>query len=68
MEFTGEEMLEELTKVDPSHLNETTKKLFYAIMNLIDERDKYKKLYENEKSHTDTLEIIIEKLEGNNEK
>ena len=30
---------------------------------LLEERDKYKSLYENEKEHTDTLKRIIKKVE-----
>lgn len=38
-EITGEAMLEELLKVEPSRLDENTQKLFYTIMRVIDERD-----------------------------
>ena len=38
-EFTGEEMLEEMTKLNPERLNDDTRKLFYTIMEVIDERD-----------------------------
>lgn len=38
-EITGEAMLEELLKVEPSRLDENTQKLFYTIMKVIDERD-----------------------------
>ena len=37
--ITGEEMLEELIKIEPSRLDENTQKLFYTIMKVIDERD-----------------------------
>ena len=42
-EFTGEEMLEEMTKLNPERLNENTMKLFYTIMEVIDERDNLRK-------------------------
>lgn len=42
-EFTGEEMLEGMTKLNPERLNDDTRKLFYAIMEIIDERDVLKK-------------------------
>lgn len=37
--ITGEEMLEEMTKLDPSNLNESTRKLYDTIMKALDERD-----------------------------
>ena len=42
-EFTGEEMLEEMVKLNPEKLNENTRKLFYTIMEVIDERDNLRK-------------------------
>lgn len=42
-EFTGEEMLEEMTKLNPERLNDDTRKLFYTIMKVIDERDNLQK-------------------------
>ena len=42
-EFTGEEMLEEMTKLNPERLNDDTRKLFYTIMEVIDERDNLQK-------------------------
>lgn len=38
-EFTGEEMLEAMIKLRPEKLNDNTRKLFYTIMEVIDERD-----------------------------
>lgn len=38
-EFTGEEMLEEMVKLNPEKLNENTRKLFYTIMRILDEKD-----------------------------
>ena len=42
-EFTGEEMLEAMIKLRPEKLNENTRKLFYTIMKVIDERDNLQK-------------------------
>lgn len=37
--MSGKEMLEEMTKLDPSNLNENTRKLYDIIMKALDERD-----------------------------
>lgn len=42
-EFTGEEMLEAMIKSRPEKLNENTRKLFYTIMEILDERDNLQK-------------------------
>ena len=42
-EFTGEEMLEAMIKLRPEKLNDDTRKLFYTIMEVIDERDNLQK-------------------------
>ena len=42
-EFTGEEMLEAMIKLRPEKLNDDTRKLFYTIMEVIDERDNLRK-------------------------
>ena len=57
------EILKEFDKKRVEQLNDNAKKMFYAIMELADSRDKYKSLYENEKDHTDTLKRIIKKIE-----
>lgn len=41
-EKTGEEMLKQMMELEPSKLDENTQKLFYKIMEIIDERDKLK--------------------------
>lgn len=46
-EFTGEEMLEQMTKLNPDKLPESARKLFFTVMKVIDERDSL--LIENEK-------------------
>ena len=51
----------------PEELTPKAKKLFDAIMEIADERDKYKALYQNEKSHSDTLERIINKIVESND-
>ena len=43
--------------------DDITKNATQQIESLIDEKNKYKSLYENEKDHTDTLKRIIEKIE-----
>ena len=42
-EFTGEEMLEAMIKLRPEKLNDDTRKLFYTIMGILDERDNLQK-------------------------
>ena len=42
-EFTGEEMLEAMIKLRPEKLNDDTRKLFYTIMEILDERDNLQK-------------------------
>lgn len=55
--------LKEFQGKHPEELVGEEKRLFDAIMEIADDRDKYKLLYENEKSHTDTLMRIIKKIE-----
>lgn len=43
--------------------DDITKNATEQIESLIDEKNKYKSLYKNEKEHTDTLKRIIEKIE-----
>ena len=57
------EILKEFDEKRVEQLNDNARKMFYAIMELADSRDKYKSLYENEKDHTDTLKRIIKKVE-----
>lgn len=38
-EITGEVLLKQMIELDPSNLDENAKKLFYKIMEVIDERD-----------------------------
>lgn len=54
--------LKECTECRPDQLSPDASKLFEVVMDVIDERDKYKALYENEKDHSDTLYRIIQKL------
>ena len=45
----SEELIQALKNMDKKrveNLNENAKKMFYAIMEIANERDKYKKLYE----------------------
>ena len=56
------EILKEFDEKRVEQLNDNARKMFYAIMELADSRDKYKSLYENEKDHTDTLKRIIKKV------
>ena len=61
-----EEMIQALKEMDKKRVEEldsNARKLFDTIMHVCDERDKYKSLYENEKSHVDTLKRIIKKIE-----
>ena len=61
-----EEMIQALKEMDKKrveNLNPNARKLFDTIMHVCDERDKYKSLYENEKSHVDTLKRTIKKIE-----
>lgn len=43
--------------------DDITKNATQQMESLIDEKNKYKSLYENEKDHTDTLKRIIKKIE-----
>lgn len=45
--------------------DDITKNATQQIESLIDEKNKYKSLYENEKDHIDTLKKIIKKIEEN---
>ena len=56
------EILKEFDEKRVEQLNDNARKMFYAIMELADSRDKYKSLYENEKDHTDTLKRIIKEV------
>ena len=62
------EVLKEFDEKRVEQLNDNARKMFYAIMELADSRDKYKSLYENEKDHTDTLKRIIKEVKENLEK
>ena len=53
-------ILKEFQVKHPEELVGEEKRLFDAIMEIADDRDKYKLLYENEKDHTDTLMRIID--------
>ena len=53
-------ILKEFQGKHPEELVGEEKRLFDAIMEIADDRDKYKLLYENEKDHTDTLMRIID--------
>ena len=48
--------------------DDLTKNATQQIESLIDEKNKYKSLYENEKDHTDTLKRIIKKVKETLEK
>lgn len=56
------EILKEFDEKRVEQLNDNARKMFYAIMELADSKDKYKSLYENEKDHTDTLKRIIKEV------
>lgn len=56
-------ILKEFQRKHPEELVGEEIRLFDAIMEIADDRDKYKLLYENEKDHTDTLKRIIKKIE-----
>lgn len=62
------EILKEFDEKRVEQLNDNVRKMFYAIMELADSRDKYKSLYENEKDHTDTLKRIIKGVKEEIEK
>lgn len=53
-------ILKEFQRKYPEELVGEEKRLFDTIMEIADDRDKYKSLYENEKDHTDTLKRIID--------
>ena len=55
-------ILREMDKKRVEELDKNTKKVFDAVMKIADERDKYKSLYENEKSHVDTLKRTIKEV------
>lgn len=59
------EILKEFDEKRVEQLNDNARKMFYAIMELADSRDKYKSLYKNEKDHTDTLKRIIHNVSEN---
>ena len=48
--------------------DDITKNATQQIESLIDEKNKYKSLYENEKDHTDTLKRIIKEVKENLER
>ena len=52
--ITGEKMLEEMTKLNPSDLKEETRDLFNTIMRIIDEKEE---LYEENKSLDRKIQI-----------
>lgn len=52
--ITGEEMLEEMSKLNPSDLKEETRDLFNTIMRVIDEKEE---LYEENKEYSRNLKI-----------
>lgn len=52
--ITSEEMLEEMTKLDPSNLKEETRDLFNTIMRVIDEKEE---LYEENKELDRKIQI-----------
>lgn len=56
--ITGEEMLEELIKIEPSRLDENTQKLFYTIMKVIDERDELQERLERIENYLDKNYIM----------
>lgn len=58
------EILKEFNKNRVEQLPEGAKKLFYAIMKIADERDKYKKMYEAEKDLVVADELKIIELEN----
>ena len=62
------EILKEFDEKRVEQLNDNARKMFYAIMELADSKDKYKSLYENEKDHTDTLKRIIKEVKENLER
>ncbi len=62
------EILKEFDEKRVEQLNDNARKMFYAIMELADSRDKYKSLYENEKDHVDTLKRIIKGVKEEIEK
>ena len=57
------EILKEFDEKRVEQLNDNARKMFYAIMELANSRDKYKSLYKNEKDKNDTLIRIIKKIE-----
>ncbi len=64
VKFTDEsinELLEELHNVNIEHLEGRAKDLFYAIMQIADERDKYKSLWEGNYRPVKTLTNLSRK-------
>ena len=59
--ITGEEMLEEMTKLDPSNLNENARKLYDTIMKVLDERDELVKKVKIKDAY---LQLIIDLAYG----
>lgn len=57
------EILKEFNKNRVEQLPESARKLFYAIMKIADERDKYKAMYEAEKQIVVANELKIMELE-----
>lgn len=55
--ITGEEMLEEMTKLDPNNLNENARKLYDTIMKFLDERDELVKKVKIKDAY---LQLIID--------
>lgn len=59
--ITGEEMLEEMTKLDPNNLNENARKLYDTIMKFLDERDELVKKVKIKDAY---LQLIIDLAYG----
>ena len=55
--ITGEEMLEEMTELDPNNLNENARKLYDTIMKVLDERDELVKKVKIKDAY---LQLIID--------
>lgn len=65
--MTDDELIETLKEFNENRveqLPESARKLFYAIMSIADERDKYKAMYEAEKGLVVADELKIMELEN----
>ena len=58
-------LIEELTKVRPSMLNDEALKLFNTIMAILDERDRLKKEIEEQQVIINSLNCTVEQLREN---